>query len=366
MSSLLGHLSQKFSAISKSLEDVASESLAYILNCSKDARLKFGEVINSSCSCGDLIFSTQEAITGRGITDISGFDSNGRETLIVEAKFWASLTDNQPMGYLKRLRGESEMTNDRSCLLFVCPESRRQSIYNEVNKTLAANEAGYKPSHEHYAFLHEEHKITILIKSWSDILFPIRSVLEANLNRELISDIEQIIGLCKRIEDAAFLPFQKSDFSPEVARKICSCSDLADKVIEVLQAEQIVFETGSYSLSLEGLRATPQRCGYNRAFKINPFGFVLNVDYSRWTVEAGTFFWLSCSPIDQEAGKWTNPPEHQQKIKAIASELGVCTVTDYYGNLQLPLIPEYGEFDENKVAKKLAQQVVDIFRRLIQ
>ena len=35
--------------------------------------------------------------------DLAGFDRNGRERVLVEAKFWAGLTDNQPIAYLERL-----------------------------------------------------------------------------------------------------------------------------------------------------------------------------------------------------------------------------------------------------------------------
>ena len=373
MSSVLGHLVQKFSALSQIQEDVASESLAYILKESEDARLKFEEIINFSCSCKDLLFDTQIARQDKGRTDISGHDQNGHEVLIVEVKFFAGLTDNQPLGYLKRLHDVATKTGAKTCLVFVCPESRRQNVFNEINKRiLESGQTGYRPDSDHHSFLHEEYKITILVKSWDDVLFPIRSVLEAKLKRELVSDIDQIIGLCNQVEKAAFLPLQQSDFWPETARKICSYSNLADKVWDKLSTERIEIitdsETKTYIPTLDRQNATPQKFGYTRYFNINPFCFALNVDYKRWDVEAGTFFWISCRPKDQQTGKLIDPipVDHIKKLKVIASQLGVNTTGGGYGGVQLPLTPEYGEFDENKVAAKLAQQIIEIFRRLMQ
>ena len=35
--------------------------------------------------------------------DLAGVDREGRECVLIEAKFWAGLTSNQPVAYLKRL-----------------------------------------------------------------------------------------------------------------------------------------------------------------------------------------------------------------------------------------------------------------------
>ena len=51
------------------------------------------------------------------------------EILIIEAKFWASLTENQPISYLKRLK-------ENSILLFVCPTLRKNSLFVELKKKL--------------------------------------------------------------------------------------------------------------------------------------------------------------------------------------------------------------------------------------
>ena len=50
-----------------------------------------------------LHFRTQ--VTGDDATrpDLVGKDQAGREVLLIEAKFWAGLTENQPVSYLERL-----------------------------------------------------------------------------------------------------------------------------------------------------------------------------------------------------------------------------------------------------------------------
>lgn len=124
MQSLLG---QSYSRIKGSQEDIASEGLTYILQRSKSARLAINKIIKSDCGLDfeDLIFSTQNSGKNLERPDIPGFDANGKEVLILEAKFWAALTDNQPMEYLKRLK-------QNSALVFICPKPRVRPVFGEL------------------------------------------------------------------------------------------------------------------------------------------------------------------------------------------------------------------------------------------
>ena len=60
--------------------------------------------------------------------DLVGFDEHGDESALIEVKFWAGLTDNQPVTYLERLR-----TDDKpAVLLFVAPRARLETLWPEV------------------------------------------------------------------------------------------------------------------------------------------------------------------------------------------------------------------------------------------
>jgi len=100
--SLFGNIVSRFT---KSPENIATESLIYILDKSvllKSASVRF--IRNLSPQLPEITsLKTQVSAKDRTIPDIVGVDENLNEYLIIEAKFWAGLTENQPVKYLERL-----------------------------------------------------------------------------------------------------------------------------------------------------------------------------------------------------------------------------------------------------------------------
>src|SRR5438876_245351 len=96
--SLFGHLAVKFSAHP---ENLATESLNYILNRSATARRAFIRYLNQSGASllDDLTFRSQQGGDDEAIPDLVGFDPAGKQKAIAEGKFWAGLTDTQPVDY---------------------------------------------------------------------------------------------------------------------------------------------------------------------------------------------------------------------------------------------------------------------------
>ena len=59
--------------------------------------------------------------------------------MLIEAKFWAGLTDNQPIAYLERLP-----SNTPSALLFIAPTARLEILWNELRRTVAKSQSKMK------------------------------------------------------------------------------------------------------------------------------------------------------------------------------------------------------------------------------
>ena len=117
MSSLLAHLHTR---IKGSPEDVATLSLCYILENSKSARKAFSEYISQIIGIGnlpELNFRTQ--IIGDNVKGLiyQAMILNN-ELVLCESKFWAGLTDNQPLGYIKRLR-DNGVSAEKALILYV-------------------------------------------------------------------------------------------------------------------------------------------------------------------------------------------------------------------------------------------------------
>ena len=259
-------LGQFYSRIYGSVEYLASESLLFILNKSKNARACLEQYIRNltSIKIDNLHYMSQNIGENNERPDISGFSENNIEQLIIETKFWASLTENQPLGYLKRIEKLGGV------LLFVCPSIRQNSLMNEIEAVFNNEKYKYEKINE-FEFKHDN-TITI-VSSWDVILNRIKEVLLQNKESETLSDVEQLIGLCEKIDQDSFQPIQKEDLSPKVPRQMIAYNRLIDKTIDMLNSLQ--------GVSTQGLRTTPQVFGYRRYAQINSRITSYNVCYTK-------------------------------------------------------------------------------------
>ena len=86
-------------------ENIAVEALGHILSQSPLARQGLEDVLRSGGSQIGSITRVETQLSGEdgARPDLAGFDEQGVIHLLIEAKFWAGLTDNQPNNYLARL-----------------------------------------------------------------------------------------------------------------------------------------------------------------------------------------------------------------------------------------------------------------------
>lgn len=80
-----------------------------------------------------LTFQTQMVGQDNAIPDLVGVDAAGRPVVIAEAKFWAGLTDNQPLTYINRLPSDVP-----SVLLFIAPAMRFPTLWPELQQRCRA------------------------------------------------------------------------------------------------------------------------------------------------------------------------------------------------------------------------------------
>lgn len=286
--SLLAHL---YTHIKGSQEDVATLSLQYILSQSAELNLAFTKQI-AEClhiDLDDLQYTCQSVGENQERPDLAGVDFYGNEQVLCEMKFYAGLTENQPLGYLDRLK-----KNNGKGLLFICPQVRQTNLWATLQKHCP--DAEYiSPTCISFTGIH------MGITNWSDILTRLNNTASSVANH-CLSDIKQLIGFCAQMDSDAFLPFTQEDFSPEVARKAERYYAVIDETINVLCADK------SLDTSLKGLRATANRDGYLRSVYIDSFGVSLAYDRVFWknTATLETPFWVSIRNKE-----WAQPTEMQ-------------------------------------------------------
>jgi hypothetical protein len=339
MQSLLG---QFYTRIKGSQEDIASEGLVYILNRSKAARDVIGRIIKSDLGLDlpDLTYVSQNTGIKLERPDVTGCDDNGQERVIFEAKFWASLTDNQPVEYLNRLK-------ENSALIFVCPTLRVRPIFDAVLSRLRSASYNFIDKPEKH-ILNLEHNRYIIIKTWDEILGGIKLALSQDNNPSLLSDIDQIIGFCNTIDNEAFLPISSDDLSPKYARRINSYYDLIDKVTDELKKRKIA--------DTVGLKATGQKYGYTRYFSVRNYGLALNVKFESWARDADTPFWVSIKEKTGKGNPWLTSDKLRRVFRDIVSQFNYKKITNNWGDDLFALFPLLDK-TEDLVVDDMADQI---------
>jgi hypothetical protein len=340
MESLLG---QFYTRIKGSQEDIASEGLTYVLQRSSVARQALNKVIqmDSGLTFEDISYSTQNIGEKLERPDISGIDKDGKEVIILEAKFWASLTDNQPVEYLRRL-------GNNSVLMFVTPTLRVRPIYNEIQIRLAQAEIDFVPDNTNHSFS-LNHNQKLIIKTWNEILQAIRQQLEQANEQTLLSDIDQVIGLCATIDNNSFQPYQSEDFSPSNAKKINSYYDLTDNIIEELK------KGGSAT----NIRSASQKYSYTRYFRIGTVGLSLNVRFDLWEKIADTPFWLCLYDDIADGSNWKQTEAFKAQMKNTASRNSIIPYESNKRELFIPVRP-LTDKTEDLVINDMANQIVKL------
>ena len=153
-------------------ENAANTCLCYLLDNYEQARIALKQTLKLKAA--PTRYETEVATDLNCRPDITGFNEKGDKVILIEGKFGAHLTENQPVNYLKELNAEGK-------LLFVVPEQRVDEIQSEIIKRLS----GRKDKR-------------ISITTWLEFLQEIENQNSKNHNKALESDLHQIKNLCER------------------------------------------------------------------------------------------------------------------------------------------------------------------------
>ena len=202
---LLAHLVSRFPG---NAENIATEALAYILNESSSCREALVNLLREGGVDVGPIDSVKTQVTGPGgvIPDLIGLYDGEYKPLLIEAKFDADLTNNQPNHYLEWL----STYNGPSVLLFVVPGIRVRSLWPQLERR--ASEKYGTLTHidaERKCLRVGESELHLMMISWLNLLDSM-----SNLSRisgeplAIEADIRQLRGLAKHRSAEVFQPFR--------------------------------------------------------------------------------------------------------------------------------------------------------------
>lgn len=275
-------------------ENDATEALRYILSKSKTAALAFDRFVKD-CGC-DLPaiswFESQYVSEEGGIPDLRCLDERGETRVLVENKFWAGLTENQPIAYLELLP-----TNLESVLLFVVPEARRNSIWQELafRCKCAGVELTNSSSSQTLTTADASQYHRLAVTGWHGLLNRLEEALISADDRSTANDVAQLRGLCEAMDAQAFLPFHADEITNiNVPRRIIDYSNLVQEIADIAVQQGIC--------SRENLRPTHRWYGAGAYLWLGKLGMWFGVDAERWARLGVSPIWCEFNS-DENFGK---------------------------------------------------------------
>ena len=224
---LLAKLAPKFGP---QTENLAVEALGHILSGSEAARNALSELLQAGgAGVGQVAHvRTQDAGEDGARPDLAGSDQDGEDRVLIEAKFWAGLTENQPCGYLKRLKSAPQP----SALLFVAPAQRLDSLWAELRRLCeSASDVALDSDAEGLQSARIGDGPYLMLTSWRTLLGRMAAKVSAAADSHTETDIRQLQGLAEQQDKEAFLPLRREELGPQLPRRVIDLTGIVDDAV---------------------------------------------------------------------------------------------------------------------------------------
>ena len=236
--------------------------------------------------------------------DVSLYDANGRLRVLLENKFWAGLTDQQPVGYLDILGSRQD-----TALVFVAPKERIEPLWRELGRRCAAADRAFKDEERDGDLVFARANGTVVAAvSWGKLLVTLESAAKKKATRR---DIAQLRGLTDRMEQEGFLPFRGEELSASsTAKQLLQCYDLISTIIAACEPAVI------------GGRTSGRR--YGNYFHLPPKfkRLWLGVDLEAWRRCGVSPLWFALQASEQVPVWEKDLDEAHTEIKRLTEQAG--------------------------------------------
>lgn len=335
--SLLAHI------VSQSLpaEPTATQSLAYILRSAPEMAASLTDLVWPDVGF-KLGHVASEQSFGDARPDLTIFDSDGRHRIFVENKFWAGLTDAQPVQYLAALPDDLP-----SGLVFILPEQRIPSVWDELKRrSRDAYELGNESSSEKVTRLQMGTR-TICATSWQHVL---RMLQRVSPSDDLRRDVLQLAGLASFGESGGFPPLRGEELSDvSIPRRMSDYCALTEDIVSKLRTRGVA--------RTARLRPQADWNDTGRYFNsLRKFGLWLGVALVPWRNSGITPLWLRIHP-----GAYSNLGEHYHRLEELFEDVEACNDLKY-----IPIRLQTGVERDEVIsdAADQVQQIAEQFREI--
>lgn len=199
-STLLSFVAQRHTI---GLEDAATDALFFILSRSTSARKALSEFLGDEQGPLPVAKVQPWATDAHGaIPDLACLDKDGNTVALIESKFWAPLTPNQPVTYWRGLPAQK-----RAVLLFLAPDYRVDEgpLWEELEVRL--RDAGHElsPADRGHGLIigrSKDDQRRLMLTTWQLLLDRMTQKARENEDSQACFEIAELQGLAaSAIED---------------------------------------------------------------------------------------------------------------------------------------------------------------------
>ena len=352
--SVLAHLAASMG------EPGATQALAYILNQQPGVVQAFVNLLGTA----GIGFQPRPRVESErgddgkhilGRPDMKIYDAENeaqdrKPRVLVENKFWAGLTDAQPVGYLEMLREDVS-----SGLLFIMPKDRVEQMW-DVLKT-RCQEAGLplgqaSPKTDRVRWVPIGTK-TMLITDWHNVLDTLHG---AGDGPDIRNDIHQFRRLVEELENIEAFPALRSAevTNADMARRITNYIDLLQPIRKGLAKSAIAYGPASTSFAS---RSFHHELTWDNQYG-RKVGARLAISFRLWRRFGGISpLWLQINPDTH-----SHPSKIFEDLKDRLEEEGMYVYSGKY-NKYIAIRLKLG-VERESVIEDAVEQILRVVRRL--
>jgi hypothetical protein len=344
-STVLAHLVNRFAVHP---ENLATEALSFSLKGSRAARDALARLVTlrGYPLTEDVSYETQVSSVEGGRPDLVGRDSTGRARLVIEAKFWAGLTDHQPVSYLTgSIVGEGP-----ACVLFVAPHRRRETLWPKLISLCTDQNLPVTDVPESGGVQCCRVGTNVLaLADWSSMLQAMISACSDAGEKGSVADLLQLLALCEEQDTTAFLPLHREELTGSLGRRITQFEQLVAALTDRLCGKNPIGD-------VRGLRGSNAvGAHYSRYIRLRGYPAMLRFLPALWAQHGSAPLWVAFSPFTWGSPQPSVPTKAREHLRGVA-------FLEEENYLHVPLnVPEGCEFDE--VLSSLESQVRALMAR---
>lgn len=270
------------------IEDTAVEALNYILSNSPAAKNALENILREGCPEFNSISRVETWETGKKgeIPDLVCYDNEDIKHVLIEAKFWAEMTKNQPNQYLMQLQEEKK--GESGVLLFVAPKVRLESLWAELCWRAENREPSFQlitPSEslEVRVASTSDRELRLLLTSWSALLDRMETQALKAGEQAAAADIRQLRGLTELAEPVPFVLWSPEELGPAFALRMEGLRRLVDDATSLGKNASFLYPK---KIAKGGAG------GYGRAIRLGGMDAWFGVEVLSWAQSHNTPLWL--------------------------------------------------------------------------